>query len=104
MIYCKKYIGKTKRRIFLEYILIEGVNDREEDAENLGELLRNMICHVNLIPYNPAGLQDVYKRSPQRNISRFQTILDSYNVSQSVRQTLGDDIDAACGQLAAKAS
>jgi len=102
--YCKKYIGKTNRRIFFEYILIEDVNDREEDAINLSKLLKNINCHVNLIPYNPAGLKDIYKRSPQRNISKFQDILYANGISQSIRQTLGDDIDAACGQLAAKAS
>lgn len=95
---CKYYWDMTKRRITFEYTLIEGVNDRQEDINELGKLLRDFRCHVNLIPLNP--IEEYKKDRPNRsNIERFQRGLKKYNISVTIRKEMGGDISASCGQL-----
>ncbi|WP_369602446.1 23S rRNA (adenine(2503)-C(2))-methyltransferase RlmN [Hahella sp. SMD15-11] len=97
---CRRYLAKLsdKRRVTIEYTLIEGVNDQPAHARELARLLRGLPCKINLIPFNPFPLSD-YRRSPPEAVSRFQTILSNAGYVATVRTTRGDDIDAACGQL-----
>ena len=95
---CKYYIIKTKRRITFEYALISQINDTEECAHELSNLLRDMLCHVNLIPLNPVEGK-AYKRSKPIQVRRFEKILSASGISATVRRELGSDIQAACGQL-----
>jgi len=95
---CKYYIMKTKRRITFEYALISQVNDSDECAYELSNLLKDMLCHVNLIPLNPVEGK-IYKRSTPSQVHRFEKILSSSGISTTVRRELGSDIQAACGQL-----
>jgi len=97
-----KFVEFTNRRVFYEYILIDGVTDSDKLAKKLGHLLRDRLAHVNLIPYNTANNKDIFQPSKKMNIYKFKEILSSYGVTNSIRFTLGEDIDAACGQLAAK--
>lgn len=98
------YMKETNKRVFYEYIMISGVNDKLEHAVELANLLEGQICHVNFIPYNPGegswGID--YKPSPMIIIKKFQDILAKKWVVSTIRATLWDDIDAACGQLANK--
>lgn len=92
------YVEKTGRRITFEYALIDGENDSDRDARALGDLLRGMLCHVNLIPVNNvtgAG----YKKSSLQRQKAFVNILSAAGINATVRRTLGSDIDASCGQL-----
>lgn len=93
---CREYFKKTGRRISFEYSLIEGVNDTEESAQELIDLLGGMLCHVNLIPINEIRERD-FKKS--RYVERFQKRLTDAGINATVRRTLGADINAACGQL-----
>ena len=95
---CKIYISKTRRRITFEYAMIAGVNDTVAHAHELGQLLKGMLCHVNLIPVNSVEGTG-YKRSNRKDIEIFVTILGKYGVEATVRRELGSDIEAACGQL-----
>ncbi len=95
---CKYYTEKTGRRITFEYALIEGENDSIEDAKYLGELLRGMMCHVNLIPVNKVEERN-YKSSHSSSIKKFIHQLNAYGIQTTLRRKLGADIDAACGQL-----
>ncbi|MFA5916635.1 MAG: 23S rRNA (adenine(2503)-C(2))-methyltransferase RlmN [Candidatus Gracilibacteria bacterium] len=98
-----EYVEKTNKRIFYEYIMINGVNDNIKLASELGELLKGKLAHVNFIPYNSGeGAGGSYKSTPRFIIEKFQDILDKYGVPSTIRTTMGDDIDAACGQLASK--
>lgn len=94
-----EYFEATKRDISFEYILIDNVNDSIEDAKKLFLLLKNFQCFINLIPYNPIG-ESPYKKSSQENIFNFKKYLLSKNINVCQRYTKGDDISAACGQLA----
>ncbi len=98
---CKYYIEKTGRRITFEYALIGGMNDRPEHAEELGEVLKDMLCHVNLIPVNYVPERN-YVRTPRDDIFEFQRVLQKKNVNVTIRREQGHDIAAACGQLRAK--
>ncbi len=98
---CRYYIEKTGRRITFEYALINGVNDQPEHAEELGTLLKGMLCHVNLIPVNYVPERD-YVRTPKEHIFEFKRILESKQVNTTIRREQGHDIAAACGQLRAK--
>ncbi|MBM3193649.1 MAG: 23S rRNA (adenine(2503)-C(2))-methyltransferase RlmN [Chlamydiae bacterium] len=94
-----EYREITKRDITYEYTLISGINDGVEHAEELGKLLQFKHCTVNLIPYNPvAGLK--LEKPDRGNISAFRDVLDEYEIAHTCRYTKGDDIAAACGQLA----
>jgi 23S rRNA (adenine2503-C2)-methyltransferase len=97
----KYYIRKTGRRVTFEYALIGGVNDRPEHARELGQVLKDMLCHVNLIPVNYVPERD-YVRTPRDDIFEFQRILLKNNVNATIRREQGHDIAAACGQLRAK--
>lgn len=96
-----RYFNKTKREITYEYILIHGINDKEEHAIELSELLKDKKCTVNLIPYNPVqGLR--LKRPEKETIYDFMGILEKNGINTTWRYTKGKDIEAACGQLALK--
>lgn len=95
---CKEYVKETGRRISFEYSLIEGENDSVGEAEKLASLLRGMLCHVNLIPINPVR-EKKYKASKSQSVNRFRDTLKRRGIEATVRRELGQDIDAACGQL-----
>ena len=95
---CRNYADKTKRRITFEYALIHGVNDGDEHAWELVKKLRDMLCHVNLIPVNDVKERNYVKSTAER-VKRFAGILNENGVETTVRRKLGSDIDAACGQL-----
>ncbi len=95
---CKIYQKKTGRRLSFEYIMIKGLTDTDNQADELIKLLKGMICHVNLIPANESPTNN-YKQSDKKVIDIFLQKLVSKGIDTTVRRTLGDDIDAACGQL-----
>jgi 23S rRNA (adenine2503-C2)-methyltransferase len=95
---CRYYVAQTSRRLTFEWALIKGENDTEEQAHQLGELLRGLLAHVNLIPLNPTAGYGGAPSSPER-VARFQAILTQYGVSSTVRVRRGIDIQAGCGQL-----
>ncbi len=97
------YVKKTNKRIFYEYVMINGVNDHLKLADELGKLLQGKLAHVNFIPYNAGeGTGGTYTSTPRFIIEKFQKILEKYGVVSTIRATMWDDIDAACGQLARK--
>jgi len=97
---CQRYVsGDRKKHVLFEYVMLQGVNDLPEHAHELVGLLRDFPAKVNLIPFNPFP-QSGYKRSSNNAIRRFSTILTDAGVLTLRRTTRGDDIDAACGQLA----
>ncbi|MDO5779586.1 MAG: 23S rRNA (adenine(2503)-C(2))-methyltransferase RlmN [Clostridium sp.] len=95
---CRYYMDKTGRRITYEYSLVSGVNDGKEDAKSLAKLLKNMSCHVNLIPVNEIKENEL-KRPSRKTIEAFEEILRSQGIEVTVRREMGTDINAACGQL-----
>ncbi|WP_314584154.1 23S rRNA (adenine(2503)-C(2))-methyltransferase RlmN [Paenibacillus terrigena] len=95
------YLAKTGRRITFEYALIGGVNDRPEHAEELADVIKDMLCHVNLIPVNHVPERN-YVRTPRNDIFEFQRILERKGINATIRREQGHDIAAACGQLRAK--
>ncbi|TSA27484.1 23S rRNA (adenine(2503)-C(2))-methyltransferase RlmN [bacterium] len=95
---CTYYIKKTHRRITFEYALINGLNDSADNARELAKLLKGMLCHVNLIPMNPI-MESELQPSSKKNISQFYHILVSKRINVTIRRELGQDINAACGQL-----
>ena len=99
---CWHYLeAQNGRSITFEYVLLDGINDQPAHARELVALLRGRDAKVNLIPFNPfPGTR--YQRSPQEAISRFRDYLNTHGVTATVRRTRGDDIDAACGQLAGR--
>ncbi len=108
---CRAFYERKRRRVFVEYVMLAGVNDRYEQALALARLLEPrrsgtlehpQMFKVNLIPYNPT--ESVYDGSSRESIAAFKGALESRGVPATVRLTRGRDIDAACGQLAARAS
>lgn len=95
---CRYYFDKTGRRITFEYSLVGGVNDTEEDARRLLDLVKGMNCHINLIPVNPIKERD-YVQSEQHDILKFKKFLEKYGNNVTIRREMGRDIDGACGQL-----
>ncbi len=95
---CERYRARRRRRVFVEYVMLDGVNDLPEHAAQLARLLDPRAYKVNLIPYNPTG---AYQGSSPERIERFRGILADGGLTATVRLTRGRDIDAACGQLAA---
>jgi 23S rRNA (adenine2503-C2)-methyltransferase len=95
------YPLERRRRVTFEYVLLAGVNDSDEDARRLAQLLRGMPCKVNLIPWNPHPLAP-YRRPEASAIERFQNEVKRRGLPAYLRTPRGDDIDAACGQLAAR--
>ena len=97
------YWQKTRRRITYEYLLIDGVNDSEGLARELAGLVRRFPCHVNLIPWNPVP-EFSHRPSPPERVDRFRQILTDAGISCTVRRQLGQEIEAACGQLRRRAA
>ena len=95
---CERHFRLRRRKVFVEYVMLAGVNDRVEQARQLADLLDRRAFKVNLIPYNPTGQFD---GSSRRAIDAFKSVLDRAGLPATVRLTRGRDIDAACGQLAA---
>ncbi|KAH9301566.1 hypothetical protein KI387_013149, partial [Taxus chinensis] len=96
----RSYQETCKRKIFIEYIMLDGINDQEDQAHQLGTLLKEHEVVVNLIPFNPIGSMSKYKTSTKENVKIFQKILrDVYKIRTTVRQEMGQDISGACGQL-----
>ena len=97
---CRRYVADTGRgRVTFEYVMLQGVNDELEHAHQLVKLMKTVPAKVNLIPFNSfAGID--YKRSSNSRINRFRDVLINAGVLVTVRKTRGDDIEAACGQLA----
>ncbi|HEV7178321.1 MAG TPA: 23S rRNA (adenine(2503)-C(2))-methyltransferase RlmN [Candidatus Baltobacteraceae bacterium] len=98
---CERYVEKTNRKVFFEYVMLAGVNDTDECAQELAGLMRGRLYHVNLIPYNstPDG---AFAGSEEDRIWKFAGILDAAGVPTTVRRNMGRDIAAACGQLRAE--
>ncbi len=94
----KYYVKKTNRRLTYEYILIKGMNDSKEDALKLAKLLKNQLCHVNLIPVNPVE-ETNFKRPARGRIKEFTDTLTELGIQVTERREMGAGIDAACGQL-----
>jgi 23S rRNA (adenine2503-C2)-methyltransferase len=97
---CDRYSARRRRKVFVEYVMLDGINDHPEQARELAALLDPRIYKVNLIPYNPTGS---YQGSPPEQIERFRAILAEHRLTATIRLTRGRDIAAACGQLAASA-
>ena len=95
---CVYYFEKTGRRITFEYSLVHGVNDRDEDAKELIDILKNRNCHINLIPVNPIKERD-FKRPSRKSAENFKEKLEKHGINATIRRELGSDIDGACGQL-----
>lgn len=95
---CRMYIEQTNRRISFEYSVINGVNDSERCAHILASKLKNMLCHVNLIPVNNVEETD-FKKPSMNKIHRFMNVIEKYGIPVTVRRELGSDISASCGQL-----
>ncbi|MCB2340947.1 23S rRNA (adenine(2503)-C(2))-methyltransferase RlmN [Clostridium estertheticum] len=94
----KYYIDKTNRRITFEYALVKGLNDSKQDAEKLSALLKDMLCHVNLIPVNEIKENEL-ERSSSDDVTEFKRVLEANNIQTTIRREMGLDINAACGQL-----
>jgi 23S rRNA (adenine2503-C2)-methyltransferase len=95
---CRRYFELHRRKVFVEYVMLAGVNDRVEQARALADLLDPKVFKVNLIPYNPTGM---FEGSTRKAIAAFKEVLDRARLPATVRLTRGRDIAAACGQLAA---
>lgn len=95
---CRDYADRTKRRVTIEYLLISGVNDSPEHASKLAGLLRGMLCHVNLIPYNEVP-DKPYKRPCKKSIADFRRTLEDAGIEVTQRLERGHSVSGACGQL-----
>ncbi|MDV3429340.1 MAG: 23S rRNA (adenine(2503)-C(2))-methyltransferase RlmN [Bacillota bacterium] len=95
---CRYYIDKTNKRITFEYALVNDKNDSIPDAEGLSDLLSGMLCHVNLIPVNYVSEKNLSK-SNKDSIIKFCEVLKMNNINYTIRREMGEDINAACGQL-----
>ena len=95
---CRYYFDQTGRRVTFEYSLVGGVNDTDQDAEELCRLVKGMNCHINLIPVNPIKERD-YVQSNAKVIAAFKNKLEKNGLAVTVRREMGRDIDGACGQL-----
>ena len=98
---CRRYFAATGRRIHFEYAMIDGVNDRPEDAKEILRRMKGLPAHFNLIPLNHVE-ESPLKPSTKAAVAKFQKILEDGGVTATVRRTLGGDIDASCGQLRRK--
>jgi 23S rRNA (adenine2503-C2)-methyltransferase len=97
---CQAYHERRRRQVFIEYVMLDGVNDTYQQALGLTRILDPAVYKVNLIPYNPTGM---YGGSSRGAIDAFKAVLEEHGLRATVRLTRGRDIDAACGQLAARA-
>ncbi len=98
---CERFYAIKRRQVFVEYVMLGDVNDGAVHARQLAGVLDPKVYKVNLIPYNPTGM---YDGSPRATIERFRAVLEEHGIRATVRLTMGRDIDAACGQLAARAA
>ena len=98
---CRRYYAATSRRISFEYAMIQGVNDRPQDARELIRRLKGLPAHFNLIPLNHVE-ESPLKPSTRADVAAFQKLLEDGGIPATVRRTLGGDIDASCGQLRRK--
>ena len=98
---CRNYFAKTGRRITFEYSLVGGVNDTDEDAKELIALIRDINCHVNLIPVNPIKERN-YVESDGKRVQSFKNKLEKNGINVTIRREMGRDIDGACGHLRRK--
>ena len=98
---CRRYFAATGRRIHFEYAMIDGVNDREQDAKEILRRMKGLPAHFNLIPLNHVE-ESPLKPSSKAAVAKFQKILEDGGITATVRRTLGGDIDASCGQLRRK--
>ncbi|HEY6450265.1 MAG TPA: 23S rRNA (adenine(2503)-C(2))-methyltransferase RlmN [Candidatus Cybelea sp.] len=98
---CERYVRKTHRKVFFEYVMLGGINDDSACAAAFAELMRGRLYHVNLIPYNPTP-DAPFVATPDSRIWEFAAILDAAGIPVTVRQNMGRDIAAACGQLQAE--
>jgi 23S rRNA (adenine2503-C2)-methyltransferase len=98
---CRAYHERKRRKVFVEYVMLAGINDSHAQAVALADALEPAVFKVNLIPYNPTG--SGYEVSSPKAIAAFKSELDRRGLTATVRLTRGRDIDAACGQLAARA-
>ena len=98
---CSAYYERKRRKVFVEYVMLAGVNDAHPQAAALAQILDPSIYKVNLIPFNPTGSQ--FRGSSPKAIEAFKAELERHGITATVRLTRGRDIDAACGQLAARA-
>jgi 23S rRNA (adenine2503-C2)-methyltransferase len=97
---CNRYLTKAPRdHVMFEYVMLDGVNDGAEHARQLLDITRQVSCKVNLIPFNPFPGSE-FQTSPRDRVLKFQRMLQDADVITTIRKTRGDDIDAACGQLA----
>jgi len=95
---CREYVAETGRRITFEYVLIDGTNDHDEEAHTLARLVRDVHCHINVIPLNPvAGIR--LRRPPVSRVHAFGRILLRAGIPVTIRIERGTEIQAACGQL-----
>ena len=92
------YIEKTNRRVTFEYIMLKEINDTKKLAIELANLVKNMNCYINLIPYNETNTLE-YKRSSKETILKFYDILKKNKINVTIRKEFGNNINAACGQL-----
>ena len=92
------YFEETGRRVTFEYSLVAGVNDTEEDARELAELIHGINCHVNLIPVNPIKERD-FVQPDGKSVQEFKNKLEKCRINVTIRREMGRDIDGACGQL-----
>lgn len=97
----KEYIKKTNRRVTIEYVMLNNINDSEHNAIELSKLLRGMNVYVNLIPYNETSHIE-FKKSSEYTILAFYDTLKKHGINATIRKKFGGSIDAACGQLRAK--
>ncbi len=98
---CRDYAGEGRRRVTFEYVMLAGVNDSDEHARQLARCLKGVPAKINLIPFNPFP-STRYQRSSVDRINRFFELLNQAGIVTITRKTRGDDIDAACGQLAGR--
>jgi len=94
----RAYAAKTRRRVTFEYALMDGVNDKPEQARAMAQMLRGLLCHVNLIPLNPTAAAP-YKRTPSERVRAFEEILRDAGIPTTLRVEKGIEIAAGCGQL-----
>lgn len=97
----KEYIEKTNRRVTIEYVMLNGVNDNETQANELASLLKGLNVYVNLIPYNETNHIE-FKRTSKEQIMKFYDVLKKKGINVTIRKEFGSNIDAACGQLRSK--
>ena len=97
----KDYIAKTNRRVTIEYVMLDGVNDSKDCAEELSKLLKGLNVYVNMIPYNETNHIE-FSKSNKKKIDEFYDTLVKNKINVTVRRRFGSNISAACGQLRSK--